>query len=117
MSYVLPWPPKTLSPNARSHWRRKAEAAKKYKGDCIALLRSQGLKSINAKTAIIGILFCPPDNRRRDPDNMIASFKYGIDAISHVTGIDDSKFFLTFNPPGDVQKPGCVHVTLAGGAA
>jgi hypothetical protein len=44
------------------------------------------------------ISFAPPDKRRRDLHNCQAAFKAGIDALSDVVGIDDSKFRIVWNP-------------------
>jgi crossover junction endodeoxyribonuclease RusA len=43
------------------------------------------------------IAFLPPDNHRRDLDNMIASFKAGLDGLSDAIGIDDSEFSYEFS--------------------
>ena len=84
----LPWPPKELQPNARVHWAVKAKATKKYKADCLKSLLPHGqIKSRD----YFNITMYPPDNRRRDWDNMVASIKAAIDAISIAVGIDDSK--------------------------
>jgi crossover junction endodeoxyribonuclease RusA len=60
----------------------------------------------------VAITFCPPDKRRRDLDNIIASFKAGADGIADGLGIDDSLFNCTYSlgaPVGD----GAVFVVLS----
>jgi Holliday junction resolvase RusA-like endonuclease len=39
--FVLPLPPKKLSPNGREHWRYKAQAVKAYRGSCAEWFQSQ----------------------------------------------------------------------------
>ena len=87
---VLPWPPSELLPNARIHFRRKNAIAQAYKLNCVLLTP----KSIPDGTHL-SITFNPPDKRRRDLDGMLSSFKWGIDAIAHVMGVDDYQFSLS----------------------
>lgn len=114
----FPWPPRELSPNARVHWSKKAKAAKKYKEDCYwscksVIPKAERIAIIYNYTSIqLSITFCPPDNRRRDADNCLGLFKYGIDAISDFTGIDDSKFTIQFCKAEPV-KFGAVKVVIA----
>ena len=110
-SAVLPYPPSILSPNKRTHWAPKAKAFKKYKTDCSYLLREH-YEDFLGKTDI-HITFCPPDNRRRDMDNALASFKAGIDALSYITGMDDSRFTFTL-AWGEPVKHGAVMVCASG---
>jgi crossover junction endodeoxyribonuclease RusA len=105
---TLPWPPSKLSPNARLHWAAKAKAFKAYKMLCFALL-SQHRAGLKGKQTLV-LEFCPPDGRRRDLDNMLASFKAGIDAMSEITGVDDSQFLIAFRK-GEPVKGGAVLVT------
>lgn len=89
----LPWPPKELSPNARVHFRTKAAAAKAYRET--AYWRAHG--SDAPKLPIEGGIgvrfdFHPPDKRRRDLDNMLASIKSGVDGIADAWGVDDQRF-------------------------
>ena len=86
----LPFPPATLNPNRKPHWAVKAKAFKKYKFQCFALL-TQYRDELQGRAAF-SIEFRPPDGRRRDCDNLLAATKAGIDALSQVTGVDDSKF-------------------------
>lgn len=105
----LPFPPSALRPNASSpgNWRRKSEAAKRYKRDCLLLTP----KAIPQGTHL-AIEFCPPDKRRRDLDNMLASFKQGIDAIAEVMGVDDYLFTLSL-ARGEPIKGGKVVVRIS----
>jgi crossover junction endodeoxyribonuclease RusA len=112
MSVYLPFPPAVLNPNSRVHWTKKAKAAKQYKHDCWWTLTGGADGACFWRGAFnFGLMFCPPDDRRRDLDNMLASFKSGLDAISEYTGVDDSKFRLTIEK-GKPVKGGCVIVEV-----
>lgn len=108
----LPWPPSALRPNASSpgNWRAKSEAAKKYRGVCLMMAKSARLRPLDGPMAL-RIDFHPPDNRRRDLDNMLASFKQGIDAVAETMGVDDSIFALRLSKRAPV-KHGSVIVLV-----
>ena len=113
---VLPWPPKTLSPNARQHWASLARAKKAYRSRCAWAARAQGLQRIEnaAKAdlrAFMALTFCPPDKRARDLDNLIAAMKSGMDGLVDVLGIDDSKWGLSIQW-GEPRKGGAVLVAV-----
>ena len=107
MTITLPFPPAVLSPNSRVHWAKKAKAARVYKSDCVwALLPYK--KLFQGKASFL-LTFHPPDNHRRDLDNMVAAMKHGLDALSFVCGVDDSQFQLTI-AKGEPTKGGCVEI-------
>lgn len=90
---TLPWPPRALSPNARTHWRKKAPITKAYKHACWALVKEARIVApVSAGRLHLWLDFYPPDRRARDDDNMIASFKAGRDGIALALGIDDKRF-------------------------
>lgn len=62
-------------------------------------------------SAVLCIAFRPPSKRRADLDNMLASFKYGIDAIASYTLLDDSNFSLVISK-GEPIKHGAVEVEI-----
>ena len=100
ITLILPMPPRELSPNARVYWRTKHKVAQKYKDDCALICLNRLVRNNNKNNPIkphLNIIFNPPNKRRRDLDNLLASFKYGIDAISLATGIDDSNFTITIS--------------------
>ncbi len=109
---IFPWPPSALSPNSRKHWTVRHRARKKYKSDCFYLSRSQQTPDIEGLCGIpVCIVFHPPSRRRADLDNMLASFKAGIDPLALAWGVDDSLFTLTISK-GPPVKNGCVKVTV-----
>lgn len=100
------YPHKDLSPNTMLHWRprHKAKAAFKNTWHYELLRYEQALAGVTE----FKISFAPPNKRRRDVDNAIASCKSLIDALSGVVGVDDSQFKITY--PRAFSEP------VAGGA-
>lgn len=43
----------------------------------------------------VSLTFLPPDRRRRDLDNLIASMKSGLDVLADALGVDDNRFKLS----------------------
>ena len=111
MKVVLPWPSPALSPNARTHWRRRAEAVRRYRAACGWAATAAGLRKIEADRLAVTVTFCPPDSRRRDTDNMLAAIKSGLDGLADVLGVDDSNWSLTLRRAASTPG-GAVHVTI-----
>jgi crossover junction endodeoxyribonuclease RusA len=108
---TLPWPQKELNPNARVHRMVLAKEKRAYKAACILMARKDGVKAMpNARALHLTIVFVPPDKRRRDLDNMLASIKSGLDGLSHVLGVDDDCWSLTISKTKTVG--GYVTVTI-----
>ncbi|MBQ2263236.1 MAG: hypothetical protein II336_17980 [Loktanella sp.] len=63
----------------------------------------------------LSLTFCPPDNRRRDLDGMLGAFKAGLDALSDVMGVDDSRWALSIRKGAKAMR-GLVLVSITGGA-
>lgn len=91
-TFEIPWPPSILNPNRKSHWASKARSAKKYKNDCRMMAKLASVKHRAHGDITINIFFYPPDKRRRDQDNAIASLKHGLDGIAQALGVDDYRF-------------------------
>lgn len=107
MTHVqLPWPPKELSPNSRKRHRYTKDFRNQFKMDCFLLTKAEQFKAYH-----LDITFHPPNARKRDLDNMLASIKYGLDGMAEAMNIDDSEFSFTIRK-GEPQRPnGCVIVT------
>ena len=89
----LPWPDKVLSPNARVHFRAKAHAAKHYREQAHWLTVAARIPQQPSEGGIaLRFDFHPPDNRRRDLDNMLASIKSAIDGIADALEVNDQRF-------------------------
>lgn len=94
----LPWPSPDLSPNARLHWSRVAAAKAKQRQHArittVHQMVAQGLDFSGKKSATLTLIFCPPDARKRDMDNVLASLKAALDGIADATAVDDSGWCL-----------------------
>ena len=120
LKIALPWPPKELSPNSRGHWAKKAKEAKKYREVArIAVLEIREVALIdvlenwiraNGAGITLEITFYPPDRRRRDLDNLIASMKPALDGIADALGVDDSRFKLICSMGEELR--GCVEILM-----
>jgi crossover junction endodeoxyribonuclease RusA len=108
----LPWPDKILSPNARVHWAPKAKASRAARETAWALVRQTYVHAPSWARVAVSYTFCPPDKRRRDRDNLIASMKAATDGIADALEIDDSKFETTYRMGAPV-KGGAVLVTIS----
>lgn len=109
----LPWPPKELNPNARTHWARKSKVAKTYRMTCRALCVAAGLVAPEGKVLLV-VEFVPPDARRRDDDNCLAAFKSGRDGLADGLKIDDHRFVTQIRMSDETVKGGAVRVSIQG---
>ena len=107
----LPWPHKSLSPNARIHWAPKAKLTASYRSECGWRARAQGVYPTDADRVRMTITFCPPDARRRDVQNMIGSVKALVDGLQDALGLDDSRFVIAY-VLGPIVKGGAVRVEI-----
>lgn len=92
ISFSLPWPPSTLSPNKRQHWGRLAGAKKKYRSACAIAAMEQKVAKPAYRDIDVRLVFVAPDRRTRDRDNLVASMKSGLDGVCDALGIDDKRF-------------------------
>lgn len=115
---ILPWPPAILSPNARANHWRLASAKKTYRLACFAATCSQlgvdGRRMPDDGPIRLHLDFFPPDRRRRDDDNAIASFKSGRDGVADALKSDDSRFVTSHRWRADPRS--CVVVTILAAA-
>lgn len=107
--FVLPFPPRELSPNARLHWRALDRAKKAYKADCAWCLFQCPVPELTAGERIpITITISPPDKRRRDRDNLIFGTKYALDQLALHMGVDDYLFDPSYRFAEPVKGGGVV---------
>lgn len=114
---VLPWPPKELSPNARVHWAKKSKAAKQYRAECFLLTKKAGIAAPLADEILFALDFVPPDRRKRDDDNLLASCKALRDGVADALGIDDNRFITQLRISRETVKGGEVRVRIQGESA
>lgn len=114
---VLPWPPKELSPNARVHWAKKSKAAKQYRAECYLLTKKAGIAAPDGDEILFALEFVPPDRRKRDDDNLLASCKALRDGVADALGIDDNRFITQLRISRETVKGGEVRVRIQGESA
>jgi crossover junction endodeoxyribonuclease RusA len=113
----LPWPAKELNPNRRGWGKgamhRHARLAKGAKELAHWTACAGGWTGYEPteEALQITVTFHPPDRRRRDLDNLLASFKSSLDGIALALDIDDSRW-TPIPRRGDVVKGGRVVVEL-----
>lgn len=107
---TLPWPDPRLSPNAREDRRRIADVRKAQKDQAFWLAKKARMQFPHlSQQPHVRVTFHPPDKRRRDLDNMLASVKSALDGVALATGVDDSLWGLTIIK-GPVTKGGAVVI-------
>jgi Holliday junction resolvase RusA-like endonuclease len=102
MRYEFPWPPHSLSPNARVHWRTLAKVKREYKEDCGWIIRAgfvpvplgPGITYTQSdvtrvKPPVTAQVTFVCDARRRDPDNHMAMLKPLWDALVEMGVLED----------------------------
>lgn len=116
-SLELAWPSPALSPNGRLHWAKLASAKKAYRARCraagapfAAVLAPTLARHPNARLGLV-LTFLPPDRRRRDMDNLLASMKAGLDGLADAWGVDDSRWRLAMEM-GEPTTGGLVLVDV-----
>ena len=110
----LPWPPSVLLPNSRTHWSKRAHAAKQCRLTAFAMTKLAGIRKGDfdlQQSLKVTCVFAPPDNRRRDLDGMLGSLKSSLDGISDAIGIDDSRFEISIRREAPVPG-GAVRIEL-----
>lgn len=117
MVVSLPWPPRAASPNARAHWATVHRARSKYRADARILAIAAGAidfsRTLPKGVALrVTLRVYPPDKRRRDWDNIIASLKSGLDGIADALGIDDSLFRLAIDMLPLPVKGGRIDIVI-----
>jgi crossover junction endodeoxyribonuclease RusA len=108
----LPWPPRDLHPNARPNRWTLAKRKKAYRIGCAWEAKAAGVTQLGGVSALaVAITFLPPDNRRRDLDGMLSAIKSGLDGLSDVVGVDDSRWEISIKR-GEPVKLGRVIIEL-----
>ena len=100
-SILMPWPHKMLNPNTVvSHWRVRVRLKKYQKLSWFYFANTfPEIRGANK----FRMTFNPPDKRRRDLDNIIASLKSGLDGLALAAKVDDSQFRIEW--PTELSEP------------
>jgi crossover junction endodeoxyribonuclease RusA len=110
---IMPWPAKPLWQNVRTHWAKRSAAVKSYRSIAYHMALAQGLHKTPDPAALLAFSFHPPDRRRRDLHNMMATQKAAIDGIADAMRVDDQLFRCQWPLAwGEVVKGGAVHILV-----
>jgi Holliday junction resolvase RusA-like endonuclease len=89
----LPYlPPSEWNPNTKTHWRRRETVKVAVQDEIIVLVREQDWNQPPLPMANVKLTWTFPDNRRRDPDNLVAASKPIIDALTKARVIQDDSW-------------------------
>lgn len=111
----LPWPDPRLSPNRRLCWQRRSKLARQAReaGQIAARHQVGGdFAGFPPGKLSLWLTFYPPDKRKRDDDNLIASFKPYRDGIADALGINDARFVAMPFVHTQTRKGGAVRVCI-----
>ena len=114
---VLPWPPRALHPNSRTHWAEKAKHAKKVRKDAFLLAKSQCWDKVEWPEGRLHVWIdgYAKDRRGRDHDGFLSSLKSTLDGIADAMGVDDKRFVPHPWIKDEVRKPGEVRIRVTAG--
>ena len=109
-TFSLPFPDPRLSPNKRLD--RRGLTAVRTIARSTGYTAAFGLRVPDRTPLHLFLTFYPPDNRRRDCDNLISCFKAYQDGIFQALGVDDSNIKLTTFGMGKKVAGGLVDVRI-----
>ena len=114
----LSFPAPELMQNRREgrHWSYAHEAKVAHRQEAYLLARQSitqsGFEARPDARHRVEMVFCPPDNRRRDVSNLHAAMKAALDGIAEAMEIDDSAFTEHEQRMSAVHARGCVRVRV-----
>lgn len=114
IAIALPWPPRCLHPNSRTHWARKAKAAQQARKTAGWCAKEAGIRLNDPdipQDLKVTAIFSPPNNHKHDLDGCLSNIKAYLDGIADVIGIDDSKWQIAIRKEAPV-KNGMVRIEL-----
>lgn len=111
---VLPWPDRTLHPNARPHWAALAKAKKAARAAAAWATKEAwpGIELPAEGRLHLWIDFYCPDKRHRDDDGLLSSMKAARDGIADALGINDVRFVSHPYIQDEVRKGGQVVIRI-----
>jgi crossover junction endodeoxyribonuclease RusA len=86
---ILPFPDARLSPNKRKAHRWLTGVRDIARNTGYFAAKEAGLSVPDRTPLHLYLIFNPPDNRRRDVDNLLSSSKSTLDGIFKALGVDD----------------------------
>lgn len=111
---VLPWPERSLHPNARVHWSKKAAIAKVARGEAYWTSVQKGWRYLTVPPGPIHVWIdgYPKDRRARDADGLLSAMKPALDGIADALGVNDRRFVPHPRIWDEVRKGGEVRVRI-----
>lgn len=88
---MLPFPDAILNPNKHVHWAKKNRARVDAREAAYKIARSLDICLSEEKKYRVSLVFCPPDRRSRDLDNLTSAMKSALDGMCRGLGIDDKQ--------------------------
>lgn len=107
----FPWPDPRLSPNKRID-RRALISVKQVAKEAAYYITKYSDTVVLDTDLQLTLTFCPPDKRKRDLDNLYASFKAYQDGMMDSLGVDDCKIERVILQRGNVCEGGKVIVEI-----
>lgn len=108
---LFPWPDSRLSPNKRIDRRALIGVKQAAKNEAFYITKQSQTVVIDTDLQLT-LTFCPPDRRKRDLDNLYASFKTYQDGMMDLLGVDDCKIERVILQRGNVVDGGNVIVDI-----
>ena len=108
----FPWPDSRLSPNSRKDHRYLTDVRTLAHQIGFAITRDAGLMLPMYGDLCWQLVFCPPDRRRRDLDNLYSSFKSTCDGIFAALQTDDSRIRRAVLEYGPLEPNGAVYIEI-----
>lgn len=108
---MLPFPDPILMPNKKRHWGTKKRAADSANLAAFYIAYNLHMKLDTDKKYTVSMVFCQPDKRARDLDNLVAAMKSALDGMCRALGIND-KNIRPIPDWGPVVEGGKVEVVI-----
>lgn len=108
---TFPFPDSRLSPNKRFDRRALFHVKQEAKTTAYMITRQSDIVVIDTDLQLT-LTFYPPDRRKRDLDNLYATFKAYQDGIFEALGVDDSKIERVILERGNPLPDGQVIVDI-----
>jgi crossover junction endodeoxyribonuclease RusA len=109
---ILPFPDSRLSPNRRHQHRYVTDVRNIARNAGYFAIKEAGVSVPDRTPLHLYLTFCPPNNIRRDMDNLLASSKPAIDGMFQALGVDDSNTRRITIERGKPVKGGQVVVRI-----
>ncbi len=108
---IFPWPDPVLSPNKRHHRLTLIGIKQRANRMAFYITRANNVTVLDTELKLT-LVFYPPDKRKRDLDNLYATFKTYQDGMFEALGVDDSRIDCVILRRGAPVPDGKVWVEI-----